>query len=78
MCLSIPAKIVEIDGVIAKADAGGNIIETNVTLVPGVEVGDYVVVHAGFAINRYDREEAEKTLEVLKEMSGGAGEGIPE
>jgi hydrogenase expression/formation protein HypC len=71
MCLSIPAKIIEKNGDKGKVDIEGNILEVNFTLLPETALGDYVIVHAGFAIQRYDQEEALKTLELIKEAFGG-------
>lgn len=68
MCLAIPAKIVEIKGKSAKADFGGVMREINISLVDA-KVGDYVIVHAGFAIQVMDLDEARKTLELLDEIS---------
>ncbi|MGC9443966.1 MAG: HypC/HybG/HupF family hydrogenase formation chaperone [Candidatus Methanospirareceae archaeon] len=74
MCLGIPAKIVELgereeSGLQrrAKADFGGVSREIDITLV-NVEVGDYVIVHAGFAIETIDEEEAQETLKVWDEL----------
>ena len=69
MCLAIPALIVEKEGNRAKADIGGDVREVSLELVDRpAEVGDYVLIHAGFAIQKLDREEAKKTLEVFREM----------
>ena len=70
MCLAIPGKVIEINDLSARVEVGGNIVEANVTLVPDAKVGDYVLVHAGFAISKYDEEEALKTIEVLREVLG--------
>lgn len=71
MCLGIPAKVVEIDkgkeGAKAKADFGGVSREIDVSLVDA-KVGDYVMVHAGFAIAMIDEKEAKETIELWKEM----------
>ncbi|MBS7657745.1 MAG: HypC/HybG/HupF family hydrogenase formation chaperone [Candidatus Bathyarchaeia archaeon] len=68
MCLAIPAKVLSISGVNAKVDFGGNIIrEVDVSLV-NVKVGDYVLVHAGYAIQVLSKEEAEETLRLWKEI----------
>jgi hydrogenase expression/formation protein HypC len=75
MCLAIPAKVVEIgkdkEGARAKAkakaDFGGVSREIDISLVDA-KVGDYVMVHAGFAIEIMDEHEAEETLELWKEM----------
>ena len=70
MCLSVPAKLIEIAGVSGKADAGGNVIDVNLSLVEDVKTGDYVLVHAGFAIEKYDEEDAQETLALLREAFG--------
>lgn len=67
MCLSIPARILEIDGDTAKADCGGNLVTCNLSLVEAPKVGDYVLIHAGFAIQKYDEREARETLALLRE-----------
>jgi hydrogenase expression/formation protein HypC len=72
MCLAIPAKVVEItseEGIRrkAKADFGGVSREIDITLVDA-KVGDYVIVHAGFAIEILDEQEAEETLALWKEL----------
>ncbi len=70
MCLAIPGKIVEIDNKKESAtiDYGdGTKRKANVTLVD-VEIGDYVLVHAGFAIEKLDEEEAHETLDLFREM----------
>jgi hydrogenase expression/formation protein HypC len=68
VCLAIPAKIIEIQGATATVDVAGNVRQANLSLVEGVKVGDYVMVHAGFAITTYEPEEAERTLELMKEL----------
>ena len=70
MCLAIPGKIVEIDSnkEHATVDYGdGTKRKANVTLVE-VKIGDYVLVHAGFAIQVLDEKEAEETLDLFREM----------
>ena len=72
MCLGIPGKVTEIrdEGGLAmgKVDFGGVRKDACLAYLPEVEVGDYVVIHVGFAISRLDEEEALKTLEILAEM----------
>jgi hydrogenase expression/formation protein HypC len=68
MCLAIPAKVIELDGDKAIADCVGNRIQTRTTLVPDVKLGDYVLVHAGFAITILDEEEAKKTWKLLEDL----------
>ncbi|HHW40856.1 MAG TPA: HypC/HybG/HupF family hydrogenase formation chaperone [Syntrophomonadaceae bacterium] len=63
MCLAIPAKITKINGMIAEVDIGGNIKEINITLTPEAKIGDYVLIHAGFAIQVIDEKAAEEIFE---------------
>jgi hydrogenase expression/formation protein HypC len=67
MCLAVPAEVKSIDGVMATVDFGGVTRTANVSLVDA-KVGDFVIVHAGYAIEVLDREEAEKTLELFREL----------
>ena len=73
MCLAIPGRILEIsmvDGVkVGRVEFGGIVRQTCLDFVPDAGVGDYVMVHVGFAISRVDQQEAERTYETLK--SGG-------
>jgi hydrogenase expression/formation protein HypC len=67
MCLAVPGKVVSINGSSALVDFGGVQRETNVSLVQ-VKPGDYVVVHAGFAIQTVDEEEAMETIKLWEEL----------
>jgi hydrogenase expression/formation protein HypC len=68
MCLAIPAKVVEVKGDIAKVDFGGGILrDVNVSLVEA-QVGEYVIVHAGYAIQVLDEKAAEETLRLWNEL----------
>lgn len=69
MCLSVPAKVIEVtDTAHAVVDYGdGNRRKVNISLID-VAVGEYVLVHAGFAIQRIDKEEAEETIDIFREM----------
>ena len=58
MCLAIPAKIIKINKNIAEIESLGVIKEVDITLVPDAKIGDYVIVHAGFAIQIIDKKEA--------------------
>ncbi|MCD6282251.1 HypC/HybG/HupF family hydrogenase formation chaperone [bacterium] len=69
MCLAIPGIIEELEGEWAKVRVGGVTVEANVALVPGAALGDYVLVHAGYAIQRLTQEDAEESLELLREFS---------
>ena len=68
MCLAIPAEVKEIRGSTAKVDFGGGVLrEVNISLVD-VQVGEYVLVHVGYAIQVIDREAAQKTLQLWNEI----------
>jgi len=68
MCLAVPAKVLEVKGDLAKVDFGQGIVrEVNVMLVEA-KVGEYVLVHAGYAIQVIDREAAEETLRLWDEI----------
>ena len=69
MCLAVPAKVIEVEGSIARVDVAGNVREADLTLLPDVTVGEYVLLHAGFAIGKYDEETALATLRDLEEMA---------
>jgi len=74
MCLAIPALIKSIEDKEAEAEIGGITRRISLWLTPEAKVGDYVLVHTGYAINILDEEEAEETLSLLEEMAGLAGE----
>jgi hydrogenase expression/formation protein HypC len=68
MCLAVPARVIEVNGDLAKVDFGGGVVrEVNVSLVDA-KVGDYVLVHAGYAIQVIDEREAEETLALWREI----------
>ncbi len=69
MCWAVPTKLIEIDGPIGKVELGGAVREVGLQLVQEPEVGDYVLVHAGFAIQKVDEEEARETLKLLDEIA---------
>ena len=73
MCLAMPARITEIRGPVAIVDLDGVTLEANVVLIDDPRVGDYVMVHAGFAIQKYDPQEAEATLALLRQAGERAG-----
>lgn len=70
MCLAIPALIKSIEGKEADAEIGGITRRISLWLTPEAKVGDYVLIHTGYAINILDQEEAEETLKILEELAG--------
>ena len=73
MCLAVPAEVIETSGAEAVVDLGGIRKRISLMLVDDVRVGDFVIVHVGFALTKLDREEAEETLALLRQ--GLAAEG---
>jgi hydrogenase expression/formation protein HypC len=69
MCLSVPGKIVKIKKNMARVDVGGVLRDISLDLCPEVSIGEYVLIHTGFAIQKVDEEEAKETLELLKKMA---------
>ncbi len=69
MCLSVPGKIVKKKKNMAKVDVGGMFRDISLDLCPEVSVGEYVLIHAGFAIQKVDEKEAEETLAILKKLA---------
>lgn len=69
MCLSIPARIVSFDGDLAEVSAGGAVFKAGLHLIENPEIGEYILLHAGFAIQRISEKEALETLELLREIS---------
>ncbi len=74
MCLGIPGRVIEkttSDGIpMGRVDFGGVRKEVCLSYLPEVQVGDYVIVHVGFAISQVDEAEAEETLAILRQMDG--------
>ncbi|UCF57401.1 MAG: HypC/HybG/HupF family hydrogenase formation chaperone [Deltaproteobacteria bacterium] len=69
MCLAIPAKIVKIENNMGTIDMEGTQREVSLLLQEDAKVGDYVVVHAGFAIRKIDEEEAMESLRLLRQIA---------
>lgn len=69
MCLAIPALVKSTNGYLAEVDIEGITRQISIQLTPEVKVGDYVLLHAGYAINVIDPVEAEETLQLLREIS---------
>ncbi len=80
MCLAIPGKVLSREerggSLFGRVEFGGISREVVLDFVPEAAVGDYVVVHVGFALSRLDAEEAEQTLQILKEMGALETEGL--
>ncbi len=68
MCLAVPMKIKSIQGEEAEVESGGTIYKASIRLTPDVKVGDYVLLHTGYAISIVDKEEAEQTLAIFREL----------
>jgi hydrogenase expression/formation protein HypC len=68
MCLSVPALVVSIDGQMADVSVGGALFKAGLHMVENVKAGDYILLHAGFAIQKISDEEAYETLSLLNEM----------
>jgi hydrogenase expression/formation protein HypC len=74
MCLAIPARVLEVSGDLAQVSVDGAVREVHLGLVDGVSVGDYVLVHAGFALERWSEEDVNEWRAMLDgTWSGGAG-----
>ncbi len=69
MCLAIPVKIVSTDGDEAEAEIGGVRRRVSIAFTPEAKVGDYVLLHTGYAIGVVDEAEAEETLKLLEEIA---------
>jgi len=65
MCLAIPMRVREIDGDNAVAESGGLRRRANISFLRGVKKGDYILIHAGFAIEKVNKNEAKKTLKLI-------------
>ncbi len=69
MCLGVPARVMSVAGTSATVEVGGARREISVLLLEEVREGDWVILHAGFAISKLSPEEAQKTLQYLREIS---------
>lgn len=69
MCLSIPAQVISIDGETAEVSVGGTLVNANLSLVDNIKTGDYILLHAGFALQKIDEQEAAETLDIFKEFN---------
>jgi hydrogenase expression/formation protein HypC len=71
VCLGIPGRVVEIEKNVAKVDVGGLLRDISLDLCPDVSIGEYVLIHTGFAIQKIDEKEAKETLDLLIKMAEG-------
>lgn len=69
MCLAVPARVQSIHDHEAEVEIGGTTYRASIWLTPEVKVGDYVLLHTGYAISVIDEEEAKETLKILREIS---------
>jgi len=74
MCLAVPAQLSQCKGDQAIADLHGNRIAVNTVLVPDVKDGDWVLMHAGFAIQQLDEDDAKRTWAVLEDLNEAAAQ----
>ena len=68
MCLGIPMKVKKIKGDFAQVESGRLTRTINIQMMPNIKLGDYVIVHAGFAIEKVDPQRAKETLDLIDEI----------
>ena len=76
MCLAIPGQVVDVRDSTATIDMMGVRRDISLSLTPSAQVGDWVLVHAGFAIEVIDAEQAEETIEIVRELDELASEDL--
>lgn len=69
MCLSIPGKVISIEGNMAKVSVGGAEYNASLQLVENIQEGDYILLHTGFAIQKISEEDANETMKLLTELA---------
>lgn len=74
MCLAVPAKIIEQNGADGWVELGDTRVRVNLVMTPEAQLGDFVLIHAGFAIQTVDEEEAQKTWDILDELQAAEAE----
>ncbi len=74
MCLAVPVRVLQIDGLKALVELGGLTRQASIMLVPDTRVGDYILLHAGFAIQKLDEKEAEETIRLFAEIAEGVAD----
>jgi len=73
MCVAIPGEVIEIEGNTARVEVSGSVVPARIDLLSDdVKVGDYLLVHAGFAINKVDKQEAEEVRALWAELGGAS------
>lgn len=73
MCLAVPAQVIEISEGVGRVDLAGVVREVSFMLLPDARVGDYVLLHAGYALQKVDEAEAEETIRLLAEIAEAGG-----
>ncbi len=76
MCLAVPAKVIDKAGDEATLDLQGNRLKASLVLTPEAQVGDWVLVHAGFAISQLDEKDALETWDYLRQVLENPGEAV--
>ncbi len=74
MCLAIPMQLIKVEGVLGIVELDGIRREVGLDLIDQAQVGDYLIIHAGYAIEKLDEAEAEKTLRLFRELNSGTEE----
>lgn len=78
MCLAVPSKIIEITDAQAKVEVDGVVREASLMLLEDAQIGDWVIVHAGFAISKVDEEAALQTIQDMRDiLAAGRSDGAP-
>ena len=68
MCIAVPLKLLSVEGEIGNAELGGIVKEISLALIDDAKIGDYVLVHAGYAIQKIDEKDALETISLLEEL----------
>ena len=69
MCLAIPVKLIKKNGIKGVVESGGVKINADLRLLDDIKVGDYIILHAGFAIQKLDEKDAKETLELFRQIA---------
>jgi hydrogenase expression/formation protein HypC len=76
MCVAVPGKVIELTDTRGKVDILGNLVDADLSLLENPSVGDYVIIHAGFAIQRLDEQSALETHELFREIAAKYAESV--